>query len=645
MGKPYDLELASLPGTYDWALRAEITPLVAAFRRASALPLIAIGSGGSFSTSVFTADCHQHFCHHLAKAITPLELVASTPEKEASYVILSAAGRNRDILGAFQHLVDIEPANIVILCNSAGSPLAKLAKPFSWVDTIEHQLPTGKDGFVATNSLFASCILVARAFNEATGAELTWPAAFDDLCTKNKSSRRGELSEGLFRVLKRDHLLVIHDYPTRTAALDLESKFSEAALGSVQVCDIRNFAHGRHHWLAKRGESTGILSLHTTESSTLFHRTMRLLPSTIPIADINVAGQRIIDGISAIVEVLHVVGVSGRIRGIDPGRPGVPSYGSRIYNLPAFSARNREPVGGVTRIERHAIERKSRADISVLEKLGLLAYWRAAYKRFCGAMGCATFRAVVFDYDGTLCDAANRFKGIRKDVADALNALLSRGILVGIATGRGGSAREALCAQIPEASLQSRVLIGYHNGGEIGLLSDASQPPESTELDATLKPVWDLLANDQRTRDFAKLKPSAGQITICPNDGVGEMIWPIVRHYAAICRVPVVKSSHSLDLLAPTVSKRRLVKAVREQLAGSPHSGVLVIGDQGEWPGNDYELLGEPHSVSVDRVSPDPATCWNLLPVGMRASQGVLWYLSQLQFRRSRFSFKTASLS
>ena len=46
MGKPYDSELASLPRTYDWARSADIKPLVTAFRRASALPLIAIGSGG-----------------------------------------------------------------------------------------------------------------------------------------------------------------------------------------------------------------------------------------------------------------------------------------------------------------------------------------------------------------------------------------------------------------------------------------------------------------------------------------------------------------------------------------------------------------------------------------------------------------------
>lgn len=643
MGKPYDSELASLPLTYNWARTADIKPLVTALRRASALPLIAIGSGGSFTTSAFTADCHQHFCRRLAKAITPLELMADNPEREASYVILSAAGKNRDILAAFRHILDAEPANIIILCTSVGSPLAELARPYSWVDVIEYELPTGKDGFVATNSLFASCVLVARAYDEATAAELTWPSAFDDLTTM-RSTRSGDLPEDLSAALKREHLLVIHDHPTRAAALDLESKFSEAALGGVQVCDLRSFAHGRHHWLAKRGDSTGILTLHTSESSKLMHRTTRLLPPGVPITDVSVEGDRIIGGIRAIVDVLHVVGAAGRIRGIDPGRPGVPSYGSRIYNLPAFSVRKREPVEGLSRSDRHAIERKTRTGVVELQELGLLAFWQDAHRRFCDEMCAATFRAVIFDYDGTLCDPVNRFDGIRKEVAAALNGLLESGILIGIATGRGGSVREDLSAQIPEPLLQGNVLIGSHNGSELGLLSDPSQPPEDAPLDAALKPVWDLLVNDPRTRDFAKLRPSAGQITVRPKDGVEDMIWPVVRHRAAICGVSAVRSSHSLDLLAPGVGKRRLVEAVRDRLLNSSHRGVLVVGDQGEWPGNDYELLTEPHSLSVDRVSPDHATCWNLLPPGVRGSQGVLWYFSQFRLKDNSFRFKPASV-
>ena len=642
MGKPYNSELASLPTTYDWARTAEIKPLVTALQRASDLPLITIGSGGSFTTSTFTADCHQYFCRRLAKAITPLELMAGVPEKEAAYVILSAAGKNRDILAAFRQLLEAEPASIIILCTSVGSPLADLARPYPWVDVIEYELPTGKDGFVATNSLFASCVLIARAYSKATSSVLLWPDKSDGLLTTPLDSLVERPPAGISSVLERDQLLVIHDYPTRAAALDLESKFSEAALGPVQVCDLRNFAHGRHHWLAKRGDSTGILMLHMDASSTLINRTTRLLPPTVPIADVTIPGEQILGGIRAIVEVLHIVGAAGQIRGIDPGRPGVPSYGSRIYNLPAFPARTRKSASGLSHATRNAICRKSKTGIPEMEQLGLLSLWQTAHAQFCHALGTAAFGAAVFDYDGTLCDPVNRFDGVRKEVADALNSLLTRGILIGIATGRGGSVREDLSKQIPESSWNN-ILIGYHNGAEIGVLSDTTQPPEDTEVSEALRPIWRLLSSDPRTAKYAMLRQSAGQITIRPKEGAEEMVLRIVRHYAAKCGIPAVKSSHSLDLLAPGVGKRCLVNAVRERLRDSSHQ-VLVIGDQGEWPGNDYELLAEPHSLSVDRVSPDPTTCWNLLPPGVRGSPGVLWYLFQLRAWRNGFMFKTASV-
>jgi len=567
--------------------------------------------------------------------------MAGVPEKDAAYVIPSAAGKNRDILASFRQLLDAEPTSIIILCTSIGSPLADLARPYPWVDVIEYELPNGKDGFVATNSLFASCVLIARAYSEATASALSWPDKFDDLLTKPIGSRVQRPLASISSVLERDQLLVIHDHPARAAALDLESKFSEAALGPVQVCDLRNFAHGRHHWLAKRGDSTGILMLHMDSSSSLISRTIRLLPPVVPIADVTIHSEGILGGIRAILEVLRIVGAAGQIRRIDPGRPGVPSYGSRIYNLPAFPSRKRESASGLSHATRYAIHRKSKTGIAEMDKLGLLNFWQAAHTQFCRALGSATFGAVVFDYDGTLCDPVNRFDGIRKEVAEALNGLLSRGILIGIATGRGGSVREDLSQQIPESSWEN-VLIGYHNGAEIGVLSDISQPPENAELSEALQPVWGLLASDPRTAKFAKLRQSASQITIRPNDGVEDMVWPIVRHYAATYGIPAVKSTHSLDLLAPGVGKRRLVDAVRARLRDSSHQEVLLIGDQGEWPGNDYELLAEPHSLSVDRVSPDPTTCWNLLPPGVRGSQGVLWYSSQLRVRKNGFTFKTA---
>lgn len=49
--------------------------------------------------------------------------------------------------------------------------------------------------------------------------------------------------------------------------------------------------------------------------------------------------------------------------------------------------------------------------------------------------------------------------------------LLRAGVPVGVATGRGGSAGNALRKAVPER-LWERVVVGYYNGGELAPLSD-----------------------------------------------------------------------------------------------------------------------------------------------------------------------------
>ncbi|MDZ7639084.1 MAG: HAD hydrolase family protein [Bryobacterales bacterium] len=114
----------------------------------------------------------------------------------------------------------------------------------------------------------------------------------------------------------------------------------------------------------------------------------------------------------------------------------------------------------------------------------------------------AKFGAVVFDYDGTLCHSVNRFDGIRNEVATALNQLLEDGILIGIATGRGGSVQKDISRHLTE-SLQVNVLIGYHNqhgnrSVNRRVSTTCRQPGIGGELEAGL----DLLAKDSRVRSF-----------------------------------------------------------------------------------------------------------------------------------------------
>jgi hypothetical protein len=79
------------------------------------------------------------------------------------------------------------------------------------------------------------------------------------------------------------------------------------------------------------------------------------------------------------------------------------------------------------------------------------------------------------------------------------------------------------------------------------------------------------------------------------------------------------------------VTKLAVIAGVGAFLADHPNASILCIGDRGRWPGNDYALLGSPFALSVDEVSPDPLSGWNLAAPGRRGVTAALDYLEGLE--------------
>ena len=86
--------------------------------------------------------------------------------------------------------------------------------------------------------------------------------------------------------------------------------------------------------------------------------------------------------------------------------------------------------------------------------------------------------------------------------------------------------------------------------------------------------------------------------------------------------IHVWRSSHSMDIVVyHEVSKLRVIEDT---------ANTLCIGDYGSVEGNDYELLTCPASLSVDKVSKNAGSCWNIAPAGMKGLDATLYYLSRL---------------
>ena len=351
----------------------------------------------------------------------------------------------------------------------------------------------------------------------------------------------------------------------------------EAGLISSHLADIRNFAHGRHNWFSKHEADSGVIALSTNNDYKVIEKTLGLLPKAIPKTHISFNRLGGVEVIVGIVLSMHLTNWLGKERGIDPGRPGVPSFGSKIYGLTANP-------GFITSVA------KRKAAIDRKRKLAPLNYgnrneqlWIDVHNRFTRRLAAANIGGIVLDYDGTVIDSDKRWDPPDESMADELIRLIEENVVIGFATGREKSIRGDLRQAIPK-KLWGKILIGYYDGAELKHLSD------NTALSTRSDPL------PQPKSLFTKLENN------------------MLR-----------------------VSKLHIVEAIKQNIP--ENSEILSIGDRGRWLGNDTEFLKETLSLSVDEVSYSAETCWNLCPAGMRGAQGNLYYLRRLKRKNGAMRF------
>ena len=612
MGKRYVAEINAIADTIAWASSLPIGDIQEFVNKAHGKPLVAVGSGGSVAAAHFAALLHRRVARTMSRHATPLEIILDESAMHIQKVLfLSASGKNKDVLAAAMAAISDEVPGLGVICTRRGSPLASAVRAYSHGYVIDAPIPSGKDGYLATNSLLATLIIIARAYG----------------CFDNSISPIPSIVDGFWA--KRDSVLVLHGGWSSPIATDLESRLHESALLNVQISDYRNFGHGRHLWLAQRYSSTFVLALVTPETEVLSVKTLKLLPKNVPLLKLSTKHEGPSGTIDLLVKVLHwTLKVAKHLR-VDPGRPSVPDFGRRMFHLtPPRYSKSESTI-------QPAIERKLKQLNLTSDKARTI--YIDGYASFREALASANIGAIVLDYDGTLVRQEERFDPLPACTIEALEHVLRLGLRIGIATGRGKSVRKALRESLPCQSWE-RVHIGYYNGSDIGTLSDDTLPDKNRPTSVTLASLEQLFLGDKFLTSIATLDIRPSQITITLDDAEyeGRPFVDLQRylddlvHSSGIPGVRLLCSGHSFDIIEEGTSKLAVVNTVAELV--SP-SAVLCIGDRGAWPGNDFELLRHPLSLSVDEVSSALHSCWNLAPRGYLGPSATLRYLMALESR------------
>ena len=628
MGRPFKEELSNLSETYAWAMQQDVTPL-AVFLRANVDDAVCfIGSGGSFSAANFAAYLHECFTTQIAQAVTPLQFSARSGFQPGGVMMMSAAGKNRDILASMRHAIERDTKQLAIACFAPDSPLVNTSLKIWAAETFSSANPTGQDGFLATNSLLAFFILTARAYQDAGLTARELPKTISALRKTAVWSKKD-----ITKAMARQNVIILFGPHSRPAAIDLESKLSEAALAAPQLVDFRNFAHGRHHWIAKRSAETGLIAFVSPDVKDLAERTLQSVGNRIPVARVGLPDAPLHSNTAALLAVFEATRIAGELRGIDPGRPGVPEFGRKIYNL-RFTSPTRSAIGGNPTLE--LVTRRKFGALTAASPSIRRQGYRAA-QEFVASLCRPVYGGVIFDYDGTLCSHRERFTPLRDEIAGTLSRLLKNDIIVGIASGRGKSVRKQL-QQSLDSGLWDRVWIGYYNGSQVSTLSDNGTPRVDVVFDSSIERLNESLRNDVVISAMVHVTTRPNQITlqtkspILPTDRLWRYASQIVQRFD---NLRVLFSTHSVDIVPIAVTKLSVVGKLRQLLTAGRE--VLCIGDLGQFPGNDFDLLRHPYSLSSDEVSTDEKSCWNLAPACFRGMQATQYYLRHLKLARGAF--------
>ncbi|UWU25945.1 HAD hydrolase family protein (plasmid) [Rhizobium sp. CB3060] len=603
-------------------------------------PTIAIGSGGSAIAADYFARCRETLFSARTFVETPMQFVLGASSlAEYDIWLFSASSDNADVIAAVETAIKRRARSIHLITRN---PEGLAALKATAAGGLVHAVPVAdlKDGYLATHSLVAttSALLIASDLvsGAPVGAELVGKYLTGVAEGLSRSAR--ENTRDRFRSLESGHtLLILADPQVRPVATLIDTSLWESGICPVQTTDFRNFAHGRHAWIHQRTPSSMVLALTGEDSRGVWRSLKDNLPDALRSVEVDLGRCGRLANALGLIDALVLVEAMGAAVGTDPGRPPIGANAKDIYENPALLSLSADLPP--------PIEHKRAAVLRQDDPLSQHLLLVEARKNWLNGLAEAVFGGIVLDYDGTIVRTADRFSPPGDDLIIEIERLLSHGMKVAIATGRGSSAGKDL-RKVVKPGFHADVTIAYYNGGYIRTL-DIDTKIERPSADASIEEAiaW-LSANKRLFVTWSVFEPGV-QITIQQDDLANPETFAVdVSTCPPIAdgRVRLTRSAHSFDLIPSTTTKLAAVRAITEEL--DEGFSVLCVGDSGSRSGNDYAILATPHGISVGDVCGLANGCWSFFGDHLLGPDALLELLRALKpFGSKGMKIDVASLT
>ncbi len=256
MGKPYSIELDAFANTYAWVKEQDVTSLRLFLERWGNEHVAVVGSGGSYSAARIVALFRELSHHAVTTAHTPLEFLSMTSRLSPRVLLLSAEGKNKDILASLSASADADLAACALTLTTSN-PLVDKANAIGTPRVFSYEMRWIKDGYLATNSLLATVLILYKVFFGDIDFESILSPVFTEHHLEQRRAHFHKMRH-LLRPRVRS-VLLLHSASTAAFAVDLASKLVEADVARTQVADLRQFAHGQHLLLSNEATAPTVI--------------------------------------------------------------------------------------------------------------------------------------------------------------------------------------------------------------------------------------------------------------------------------------------------------------------------------------------------------------------------------------------------
>lgn len=337
----FENKIKQFPKILEWAERQDVAGLRHFLLDDEICSRLYVASGGSFSAAVYAEQLSADK-GIMSHALTPLLYTGSGfASIAAKTLLISASGYNNDILRAYANACGTKKQEVGAVALTSKGRLQTLLQEKGSGNLFCFDIPTGRDGFLSSASVLAFYTLLYRAFGHDNLSRVSTDISdeeqeeIDGFVNLLKRISLDELTEHeafLHKLEGVDSFFILYSATSYPVALDIESKFSEGAVGNTQLADYRNFAHGRFNWFTQRPGQTGLICLQTPDDMAMSEEILSMVPGHVPALRLRTRHSNQLAAIDLLIKEHYLCSALGQRWGLDLSRPVVPEYGRILHS-------------------------------------------------------------------------------------------------------------------------------------------------------------------------------------------------------------------------------------------------------------------------------------------------------------------------